>query len=83
MKRQSAFAQREAIQHLVRLAGEVDALGVDLDRLGVEIDHELAGLDDGLGVTLGAPHDGVDARHQFVLVERLGHVVVGAEAWCL
>jgi len=31
-------------------------------------------------VTLGAAHDRVDARDQLVLVERLGHVVVGAEA---
>ncbi len=31
-------------------------------------------------MTLGAAHDGVDARDQLVLVERLGHVVVGAEA---
>ena len=53
---------------------------VDLDRLGVEIDDEIAGLDDRLGVALGAAHDGVDAGDQFVLVERLGHVVVGAEA---
>jgi hypothetical protein len=31
-------------------------------------------------MSLGPPHDGVDARDQFVLVERLGHVVVGTEA---
>ncbi len=31
-------------------------------------------------VALRAPYDRVDARDQFVLVERLGHVVVGAEA---
>ncbi len=31
-------------------------------------------------MALGAAHDGVDARDQFVLVEWLGHVVVGAEA---
>ena len=52
---------------------------VDLDRLGIEVDHEIAGLDDRLGVTFGAPHDGVNAGDQFVLVERLGHIVVGAE----
>jgi hypothetical protein len=34
-------------------------------------------------VALGAAHDGVDARDQFVLVERLGHVVVGADAEAL
>jgi hypothetical protein len=48
--------------------------------LGVEIDREVAGLDHRLGMALGAAHDGVDARDQFVLVERLGHVVVGTEA---
>jgi hypothetical protein len=58
----------------------VHARLVDPDRLGVEIDHEIAGLNDRLGVTLAAPHDGVNARHQLSLVERLGHVVVGAEA---
>src|ERR1700720_441885 len=31
-------------------------------------------------MSLGSSHDGVDARYQLVLVERLGHVVVGAEA---
>jgi hypothetical protein len=31
-------------------------------------------------LALGAPHDGVDARDQLVPVERLGHVVIGAEA---
>ena len=52
----------------------------DFDSLGVEIDDEVAGLDDRLRMALGAAHDGVDARDQLVLVERLGHVVVGAEA---
>src|SRR5205085_11638254 len=32
------------------------------------------------GVTLGTAHDRVDAGDQFVLVEGLGHVVVGADA---
>jgi hypothetical protein len=30
-------------------------------------------------MALRAPHDGVDARDQFVLVERLGYLVIGAE----
>jgi hypothetical protein len=34
-------------------------------------------------MALGAAHDRVDARHQFVLVEGLRHVVVGAEAEAL
>jgi hypothetical protein len=34
-------------------------------------------------MALGAAHDRVDARHQFVLVEGLGHGIVGAEAQAL
>ena len=75
-----ALAEREQLQHLVFLARQMDALAADFDGLGVEVDDELAGLDDRLGVTLGAAHDRVDAGDQFVLVEGLGHVIVGAEA---
>src|SRR5687768_13138530 len=71
-----ALAEREQLQHLVFLAGEVHAGAADFDRLLVEVDGEVAGVDDRLGMALGAPHDRVDARHQLVLVERLGHVVV-------
>ena len=61
------FAQREQFQHLIFLAGHMHPRAVELDRLGVEADDEIAGLDDGLGMALGAPHDGVDARDQLVL----------------
>ncbi len=53
---------------------------VDLDGLGVEVDRQLAGADDGLAVTLGAADDRVGARDQLLAVERLGDVIVGAEA---
>ena len=33
-------------------------------------------------MTLPAPHDRMDAGHQFVLVERLGHIIVRAETEC-
>src|SRR5262245_15535473 len=75
-----SLAEREQLQHLVFLARQVHALAADLDRLGVEIDHEVAGLDDRLGVTLGTAHDRVDTGNQFILVEGLGHVVVGTDA---
>src|SRR3979411_682423 len=75
-----ALAEREQFQHLVFLARQMHALAADLDRLGVEIDHEIAGLDHRLGVALGTAHDRMDARNQFVLVEGFGHVVVGADA---
>jgi hypothetical protein len=74
-----ALAQREQLQHLIFLAGQMHARAVDLDRLGVEVDDEITSLDEGLSMALGAPHDGVDARDQLVPVERLG-LVVGAEA---
>jgi len=49
------------------------------DRLGVEIHHQFAGLNDRLGVALGATDDGVDARDKLVLVKGLGKVVVSAD----
>jgi hypothetical protein len=33
-----------------------------------------------LGVALGTAHDGMDTGDQFVFVEGLGHVIVGADA---
>ena len=75
-----ALAQRKELQHLVLLSGKMHARAVDLGRLGVEVDYEVAGLDHRLGVAPRAAHDGKDARDQFFLVEWLGHVVVGAEA---
>ncbi len=55
-------------------------LAVNVDSLGVEIDLQAPGLDHGLGMTLRPPHDGVDAGDELVLMEGLGHIVVGAEA---
>src|SRR3982074_758930 len=78
-----ALAEREQLQHLVFLARQMHALAADLDRLGVEIDHEIAGLDHRLGVALGAAPNRMDARTQFGLGEGLGHVVVGADAEAL
>src|SRR3954453_14809026 len=75
-----ALAEREQLQHLVFLARQMHALAADLDRLGVEIAHEIAGLDYRLSVALGTAYDRMDAGNQFVLVEGLGHVVVGTDA---
>jgi len=36
-----SLAEREQLQHLVFLARQMHALAADLDRLGVEIDHEM------------------------------------------
>src|SRR5688572_13308441 len=75
-----ALAEREQLQDRVLLAGEVQGLAGDLNRAGVEIDRELAGLDDRFRVALGPADDRLDPRDQFATVERLGQIVVGAEA---
>jgi hypothetical protein len=75
-----ALAQREQLEHLVFLAGQVHALAADFDGLGVEVDLQIAGRDDRLSMAFRPAHDRMDAGDQLVLVERLGHVVVGAEA---
>src|SRR3954471_23711502 len=56
-----ALAQRQELQHLVLLAGQMNALPADLDGLGVEVDDQVAGGDDRLRVPFRAPHDGMDA----------------------
>ena len=56
------------------------ASAIDFYGLLVEIDGEITGVDDRLRVALRATHYRVDAGDQFVLVERLGDVVVGTEA---
>ena len=71
-----ALPQREQFEHLIFLPGQMHRLAVDLDGLGIEIDLDLAGLDDRLGMAPRAPHDGMDAGHQFLGVERLGQIVV-------
>src|SRR3569623_1117828 len=44
------------------------------------VDRESAGLDDRLRMAFRPAHDGVDTGDQLILVEGLGHVVVGTEA---
>src|SRR5262249_26297108 len=79
LRQRPAFAQAKEFQHLVFFVRDMDALRVDLYRLMVEIDYKVARLDDRLRVAFGTTYDGMDARNQFVLVERFGHVIVGAE----
>ncbi len=57
----------------------MDASTIDFDGLRIEVHGQLAGADDRLAVALRATHHGVDAGDQLFAVERLGHVIVGAE----
>ncbi len=75
-----ALAQRKQLKHLIFLAGQVNALAAHFNRLGIEIDDQLAGGDDRLRMALGTADDCVNAGNKLVLVERLRHVIVCAKA---
>ena len=60
-----ALAQREQLQHLIFLAGQMHARARHLDGFPIEIDDEIAGRDDRLGVAFRAPYDGLNARDKF------------------
>jgi hypothetical protein len=47
-----ALPQREKLEHLIFLAGQMHALAVHIHCLGVEIDLQPAGLDDRLSMSL-------------------------------
>ena len=73
-------AQRQQIEDPVFLAGEVQRLVVHLHRAGIQVHLELAGLNDRIGMTLGAAHNRLDAGDELALVEGLGQIVVGTDA---
>ena len=75
---QLASVQHQVFQHLVLVAGEVDDLAFHRHRLrgGVELDH--AAGEDRFGPPTRTAHQRVDARQQFLDVERLDQIVVGA-----
>ena len=75
--------KREQLQHLIFLAGEMHALAAHFNRLGIKVDQQFTGEDNRLGMALGAAHHRVDAGNELILVERLGHVVISAEAQAL
>src|SRR5687767_15120007 len=52
-------------------------LAIHLDGARVKIDRELAGADDGFGMTFGTAHNCLDASDELTLVEGLGEVIVG------
>src|SRR5580704_14818647 len=55
------LAEREQLQHLIFLAGQTHSGATGLDRLGVEIDGEIAGGDDRLRMALEATYEGAKA----------------------
>ena len=73
-----ALAQREQLQHLIFLAGQVHPRSIHFDGLLIEVDRQVARDDDRLRMSLRTAHDGVNAGDEFVLVERLRQIVVRA-----
>jgi hypothetical protein len=65
---------------VVPLPGQVQRLAVDLNSAAVQVDGQLARLDDGIRVASRAPDNGLDAGDQLAPVERLGEIVVRADA---
>src|SRR5207344_3419220 len=65
-------AEAQEFQHLILLARQIHANLLDMYGFRIDVDHEIADLDDGLGVTPGAAHYGLDASNQFSFVEWLG-----------
>ena len=53
---------------------------LDIDGTGVEIDDQLAGADNTVRMALAATDNGMDTGDQLAAVERLGQIIVGAEA---
>ena len=51
---------------------------VDADGLGIEVDFDVAGADDGVGMPLGTTDNSLNPGQQFGPVKRLGQVIVGA-----
>src|SRR6185295_17199767 len=78
-----SLAKRKQLEHLIFLAGEMNALAADLHCLGVEVHNQIARGNNRLGVTLRAANHGVDARYELILVEGLGHVIVSPKAQAL
>ena len=72
--------QGKQLEHLIFLARQMDPLAVDIHRFGVEVDPQFTSFDDRLRMALRAAYDGVDASDELVLVERLRHIIIGAEA---
>lgn len=75
-----SHANSQGFLYLAFLDDQVHVRANDLSRLDVDVNDDVAALSLRSGMTLGASNHGVDARDQFVLVERPGHKVVGAEA---
>ena len=75
-----AFAKAEKFQHLIFFAGEVHTLATHFNCFSIKVHQQFARENNGLGMALRTADNCVDAGHQFILMERLGHIIISAEA---
>src|SRR6267154_864760 len=80
LRQGAAPSQGEQLDDLILLASQRYRCAAHRDRLGIEVDDQTSGGDDGFGVALRSPYYRVDASDELGLMERLGDVVVGAGA---
>ena len=67
-------------QDLVLRASQVHRASCDLSLLSPRFDRQIAALKDGFGLIRRAADDGLHTGDEFVLVKRLGEVIIGAIA---
>src|SRR5262245_40169271 len=78
-RQRRALPQGKQLEHLIFLTGEMHALTMHFNGLGIEIHPEVARLNDGLRMALRPTHDSMNAGYELVPMERLGHIVVRAK----
>ena len=76
----AALALSQKRQDLVLRAGQVRRAPTDLSLLSSRVDRQIAALNDSFGLLGRAADDGLHARDEFVLVKRLGEIVIGSRA---
>ena len=74
------FAEREQFQDSIFLTGQMKRLVVDFNGPCIEIDCQLTGFNNRLCMSLGTADNGLNTSDQFILVKRLGQLIVGADA---
>src|SRR6478735_12161940 len=78
LRDQLTRVQHQILEHLVLIAGQVDALALHAHGLRGKIQRHRAAIQRRLAPARGAAQQRVDAREQFLDVEGLDEVIVGA-----
>ena len=58
----------------------MEGFGADGNRLGVQVDFNIASANNGIGVSFGAADDSLNTGEKFGFVKRFGEVIISAVA---